>query len=450
MKKIIQKGTMMIVLLVLLCSTCVCSVQAAVANDAVYPIDSNSQAGWPQAPNVSCETAVLMDANTGEILYNKGMDQLRYPASITKVMTCLLALQNSTMDAQVTFTPTGLADQAEGTNIGMQAGEVLTMEQCLYVMMIQSANDVASQIAEYVGGTIPQFVDMMNAKAQELGCANTHFVNPNGLPNDAHYSTAHDFALIFREALKIPEFRTIIGTVSYQLPPTNLNPNVRNFTSHIAIAVPGTPQYQDYCLGGKSGLTIAAKNTLVTGAQKDDVTLVACVMRGAVEQVYADTQVLYEYGYGQFDKIAFDEGYALVPKGVTLEQLTPQPKEDGSGYIDYYYNGSFVGSGYTAPPVVEESVAEPEVKPETEIESKQNVVPETEGTEKEPVVKKKDYSNLPVWQAKLCEIRDVMLDHKLYIVIAVLVLINVVAIIMVIVKAAKRKKYKHKKVSHYE
>lgn len=78
------------------------------------------------------------------------------------------------MDAQVTFTPTGLADQAEGTNIGMQAGEVLTMEQCLYVMMIQSANDVASQIAEYVGGTIPQFVDMMNAKAQELGCANTH------------------------------------------------------------------------------------------------------------------------------------------------------------------------------------------------------------------------------------------------------------------------------------
>ena len=147
-------------------------VQAAqVNNGTVYSVSTNEITGWPQGPDIYGETAVLMDADTGTILYNKGMDELRYPASTTKLMTLLVALENSSLDEQVTFTETCLADQTpDSGNIGMQVGEVLSLEQCLLVMIIQSANDVATQVAEHVGGSVDAFCEMMNQKAAQLGC----------------------------------------------------------------------------------------------------------------------------------------------------------------------------------------------------------------------------------------------------------------------------------------
>lgn len=234
-------------------------VWAAVQNGEKYDIATNEISGWPKGPEIYSETGVLMEAETGTVLYDSGKDETRYPASITKVMTTLLALENSSLDEEVTFTQTGLERIYEGTNINMQVGEVLTMEQCLYAVMIKSANEVAAQVAEHVGGTQEKFVEMMNERAQELGCTNTNFANPSGLPDENHWTTANDMALIFREALKNEEFVKIIGTLSYTIEPTNMNPEPRTLTSHHALLVPSAPEHYDGCIGGKTGVTEAAK-----------------------------------------------------------------------------------------------------------------------------------------------------------------------------------------------
>ena len=290
-------------------------VWAAVQNGEKYDIATNEISGWPKGPEIYSETGVLMEAETGTVLYDSGKDETRYPASITKVMTTLLALENSSLDEEVTFTQTGLERIYEGTNINMQVGEVLTMEQCLYAVMIKSANEVAAQVAEHVGGTQEKFVEMMNERAQELGCTNTNFANPSGLPDENHWTTANDMALIFREALKNEEFVKIIGTLSYTIEPTNMNPEPRTLTSHHALLVPSAPEHYDGCIGGKTGVTEAAKNTLVTAAKRDGMTLIAVVMRADPGQVCADTTALFDYGFSQFEMTPVEGGEVPVPKG---------------------------------------------------------------------------------------------------------------------------------------
>ena len=214
-RKICKKATVWLLAGVI--SLSAVTVQAAeVDNGASYPITTNAIEGWPQGPDTYSETAVLMDADTGTILYNKGMDEKRYPASITKIMTALLALENSNLDDQVTFTEECLADQtSDSGNIGMQVGEVLTMRQCLLALMIRSANDVATQIAVQIAGSVSAFADMMNQRAQELGCVNTHFVNASGMPDENHYTTVYDLYLIFQKALQDEIFYQLISTSSY-------------------------------------------------------------------------------------------------------------------------------------------------------------------------------------------------------------------------------------------
>ena len=260
---------------------------------------------WPQAPEIASETAILMDGDTGAILYNKGMDEIRYPASITKIMTCLLALEKAGLKEQVTFTQTVLSDpNSGGTNIGMQEGEILTMRQCLDVLMVQSANDVATQIAEYVGqGSVQNFVDMMNQKAQELGCQNTHFANASGMPDENHYTTAHDMALIFREAIKNEVFREIIKQQNVVVEPTNKNGETRIYSCHHALVAQSAPEYYEGCFGGKTGVTEVAKNTLVSGVTRDGMTLIAVTLRAEVEQIYQDQIRLFNYGFENFQKV---------------------------------------------------------------------------------------------------------------------------------------------------
>ena len=177
-------------------------------------ITTNSITGWPQGPEIVDETGVLMEAETGTILYDKGMDQRMYPASTTKIMTALVVLENTEdLQTKVTFTETGTKEVApDSANIQAQLGEELTVEQCLYASLLASANEVSSQLAEFVGGTKEHFVEMMNLKAQELGCSDTHFTNPNGLPDENHYTTAHDLALIMQAAIQNETFREIEST----------------------------------------------------------------------------------------------------------------------------------------------------------------------------------------------------------------------------------------------
>lgn len=325
-------------------------VQASVVeNGASYSISTNSISEWPQGPVIYAETAILMDADTGAILYNKGMDEKRYPASITKIMTCMLALEHSSLDEQVTFTETCQADQVAGSgNAGMQVGEVLTMRQCLLLLMIRSANDVATQIAEHVGGSVEAFVDMMNQKAQELGCMNTHFVNASGMPDDNHYSTAYDMALIFREAIKNDTFREIIGTQSFIIEPTNMNTETRSFSSHHPLVVRSAPEYYEGCFGGKTGVTDSAKNTLVSGAERNGMTLIAVTMRAdELGQLCQDQTNMFNYGFNNFSKVEVPGGYVTIPNGKDVAGLKVVETVSGDVTAEaYYYNDDyFVGTG---------------------------------------------------------------------------------------------------------
>ena len=354
------------------------TVQAAeVDNGASYPITTNAIEGWPQGPDTYSETAVLMDADTGTILYNKGMDEKRYPASITKIMTALLALENSNLDDQVTFTEECLADQtSDSGNIGMQVGEVLTMRQCLLALMIRSANDVATQIAVQIAGSVAAFADMMNQKAQELGCVNTHFVNASGMPDENHYTTAHDMALIFREAIKNQDFLDIIGTQSFTIDPTNMNPESRTYSTHHALVAQGAPEYYEGCFGGKTGVTEASKNTLVSGATRDGMTLIAVAMRADAGQVCQDHINMFDYGFNNFQKVEVPGGAVTIPQNAQIEDLTTTESEEVRE--TYYFNQNyFVGTG-TKSEEIQQETEEPEtLTPEVTQEPQKGQVKET-------------------------------------------------------------------------
>ena len=311
--------------------------------------------------------AGLFDLDHESVMFAQNIHEKSYPASITKIMTALLALENSNLDDQVTFTEECLADQtSDSGNIGMQVGEVLTMRQCLLALMIRSANDVATQIAVQIAGSVAAFADMMNQKAQELGCVNTHFVNASGMPDENHYTTAHDMALIFREAIKNQDFLDIIGTQSFTIDPTNMNPESRTYSTHHALVAQGAPEYYEGCFGGKTGVTEASKNTLVSGATRDGMTLIAVAMRADAGQVCQDHISMFDYGFNNFQKVEVPGGAVTIPKDVQVSDLT---NTDNSYYYgtDYY-----VGSGSKevqeeepSEIAAEETTPTPEVAPES-------------------------------------------------------------------------------------
>lgn len=254
-------------------------------------------------PKVEAEAAILMEANSGAILYEKNMDKKEYPASITKIMTGLLALENSSLDETVKFSHNAVFSIEYGsTHIGIRENEELTMEQCLYGLILASANEVANGIGEHVGkGSLETFAQMMNDKAAELGCTNTHFVNPNGLHDDNHYTTAHDMALITQEAIKNDTFRKIMATYTYVIPPTNVVKEKRPLQNHHKM-LPQRKYPYDGCFGGKTGYTDMARQTLVTCAEREGMTLI-CVIMKSETPCYDATKELLDYGFEHFKTV---------------------------------------------------------------------------------------------------------------------------------------------------
>lgn len=307
--------TAVVLLLALLTGTIPVQAAPAVNNGTMGQVTYDPS--LPTPPDTFSETAVLMDAETGAVLYGKGQDDIRYPASITKLMTLLLAVENASLEDQVTFTETGIREVTpDSGNIGMQLGEVMSMESCLYAAIIQSANEVSTQIAEYVGGTEEHFIEMMNQKAQELGCKNTHFVNANGMPDENHYSTAYDMALIMQAGLKNETFRKIIGTQSYTIPATNLSKK-RKLHTHLPLLAEESPLCYQGCLGGKTGLTQASQNTMVVAAERDGAAYIVVTMRDAeLSQNCADSIGLLDYAFNNVQK---------APEPSPTPEPTPEP-----------------------------------------------------------------------------------------------------------------------------
>lgn len=273
----------------------------------IFPIRTYAEGGsvWPKDPEVFSESAILIEATTGTILYEKNAKEMRYPASITKIITVLLALENGKMDDQITFSEDSVR-KTEGTRIGYDVGETISVESCIYSVMLGSDNQCAYALSEYIGGTYDNFVEMMNERAQKIGCVNTHFNNPHGLPDDNHYTCAYDMALITAEAMKNASFRKVFATKQYNVPATNkFEARLINNHHHMVLDKDANYHY-DGITGGKPGYTSLALNTLVTTATQHNMELICVVMKTSSTH-YSDTRNLLNYGFQNFSLVNISE-----------------------------------------------------------------------------------------------------------------------------------------------
>ena len=265
---------------------------------------TNTIADWPQGPIIGAEGAILMEARTGAILYAKNIDEKLFPASTTKIMTGLLAYENCKLDEDVEFSYDAVHSVSrEDSNIGMDAGEIIPMNKALEGMMILSANEVANAIAEHISGTTDDFAELMNKKAAEIGCTNTHFSNPNGLHDDNHYTTPRDLALIAKYYFSYDYLASLSREPSCEFTATETQPDdfVRNTKNML---VKGKKYEYEYLVGSKTGYTSVARQTLVSAAKKDGMELICVIMKEESPFQYEDTVALFDYGFENFKKVS--------------------------------------------------------------------------------------------------------------------------------------------------
>mgnify|MGYP002624374581 CR=1 FL=1 len=362
-------------------STILLSIGAILTMLIMTSANVRAAAVWPSNIDTESNAAIVMEAKTGAILYEKNIDTQYYPASITKILTTLLAIENSNLNEVVTFSYDAVfKNEGDSSHIGRDLDEQMTMEQCLYAVMLESANECAYAVAEHVGGgDVNKFITMMNDKAKKLGCTHTHFSNPNGLPDPNHYTSARDMALISKAAYENKIFDKITGTKTYTIPPTNKHaePTLLN-NHHAMLNFYQTNRYlYEPCVGGKTGYTQDAGATLVTYAKKDGMTLIAVVLNGETSTYYVDTTNILNYCFdnftaydlssesgsqvdgrvGKLGSLNNDKKYimrgenstVILPRTADFSETTyklvpSDDKGDVVGQVQYYYADRFVGS----------------------------------------------------------------------------------------------------------
>ena len=301
----------------LLCLTLVFSL--------ITPFHAYAEATWPDYVPIQAEGGIVMDADTGTVLYGKNIHTAYYPASITKIMTALVVIENCSLDEMVTFSHNAVYNvEAGSSSAGLDEGDVLSVRDCLYALLLKSANESANALAEHVAGSTEAFAEMMNAKAASLGCQDSHFANPSGLNNPDHYVSAYDMALIGRAALNNPTFLEIDSTLYYDLPVTKRNPEGGRIYPGHKMLKKNMPEYYEGCIGGKTGYTSLAGNTLVTFARRNGMTLVSVVLNGHQTQ-YTDTKALLDFGFQNFQTVSagdYDTTYQSVTNDMTIAGLT--------------------------------------------------------------------------------------------------------------------------------
>lgn len=280
-----------------------------------------------QEPVLISEAAILMDADSGQILYGKNMDAPMYPASITKILTGYLALKYGNPADELTVSEE-VVNQVPRTSshIALLPGEVVTLKDALYGLALVSANDAAVAIAEHISGSVEDFAELMNQEAAALGAYNSHFVNPNGMPAEDHYTTARDMAIITAAALRMPDFNTYFGGGEYDFPATNLS-EARKLVSKNKF-IDGSMECPGLLIS-KTGWTSSALGTLVTAAKQGSTTLIAVVMKSPVlEDKYTDTEELYGYGFHGFQR-------TRLSRNMMEDKLREQGMGE-NGYLDGY------------------------------------------------------------------------------------------------------------------
>lgn len=283
--------------------------------------------------NLNSEAAILVEVSTGRILYEKNSTKQLYPASTTKILTAILVLENCDLDEKVTVRETALNNIPSGyVTCNLQIGEQLTVNDLLYALMIPSANDAAYVLAEHVGGSVEGFSAMMNDKARALGCKTTHFVNPNGIHDDSHYSTAYDLYLIADYAMKNETFRKIVATTEYTLPATEQYPSEDRVlkTTNELLNENSRNYYYKNAIGIKTGYTSKAGNCLVAGAHRDGLEFIAVVLNGGTTKEnlnsrYVDSKKLFNYAYDNFTLTKIIEKNSIVST-IEIEKGTKETK----------------------------------------------------------------------------------------------------------------------------
>lgn len=366
-KEIMSLGTALLLFAGSITAQAVDVVQVpATEIDTVYNqnVQSNEIEGWAQGPNIYSEAGIVMDIDSGAILYAKNIDNPHYPASITKILTALVALEQNELTDTVTITPEDYNFLKRGDNhIGLKNGEEITMEDALHGTLLASGNEVAHAVASNTEGGYDNFLKLMNEKAKELGCTHSNFTNSHGLHDDNHYTSARDMALIGAAAFQNADFRRITSTLQYTIPVTNITNETRTFQQHHKMLFDWRSQYYEYCVGGKTGYTDDALSTLVTFATKDDVNLVAVVLRAhGTGNTYVDTRAMLDYAFENFSKVSVtvdtvegkglksvdNDAYVMLPTGITFDQLecsveNPTDLGDKTGEVTYTYEGQVVG-----------------------------------------------------------------------------------------------------------
>lgn len=246
--------------------------------------------------NITSEGYILMDIDSGVILAKKNENKKYEPASITKILTALIVLEKGNLNDKLTAK--GDAILEEGSSLYLKEGEVLTVEQLLYGLMLQSGNDAANVLAEYISGSKEAFANEMNKKAKELGAKNSNFTNPHGLNDENHYTTPKDFAIISKVALENPEFKKIVSTVRYEVPPSNQFPETRYFLNHNKLIASEQYLYEG-ANGVKTGFTKKSLHTFVGSASKDNTNLLVVLFKNPT-QCYEDSKLLFDYGFNNY------------------------------------------------------------------------------------------------------------------------------------------------------
>lgn len=280
---------------------------------AVTPDDwDENQPGALEEGHLYAQTAVLMDGSNGDVLFDKDSLVRMYPASTTKIMTVLLALESDIpLDQEVTIPQVAQNIPSDSSIVPVFAGEVMTFRDLLYGTMLKSGNDGANAIAYLVGGSIDNFVAMMNERAAEIGCTGTHFSNAHGYHDDTHYSTAYDLALIAQEAMQNETFREIASTATYTMAPT-VNRGEYNIVTTAEMVNPDSAYYYEGCIGIKTGFHSRAGQCFVGALERDGVFLISVVMRTAqtsseTTQKWEDTEKLFDYGLAQYEPYLLED-----------------------------------------------------------------------------------------------------------------------------------------------
>lgn len=325
---------------------------------AGMPMTAFAKPDWPSDTGIESEAGIVMDADSGAVLFGQNIHVQKAPASITKILTALVVIENSSLDDTVTFSHDAVynVEDGSGNKNAIEEGDTLSVRDCLYLLLMRSSNQAANALAEHVGGSRDGFVKMMNEKTAELGCENSHFANPSGLNDDTQLTSVYDMALIASAAYKNDTLLTISKNKSYRLPATKNNPDgVTIQPEHKLLITTDTesPNYYPYAVAGKTGYTSVAGQTLVTYAIKDDRRQIAVTMKSTQATHYQDTIALLDFGFLRFENVNISENETAYTSGdqpVQIGDNSYQPSDlsmDTSAVITIPKDASFADAEKT-------------------------------------------------------------------------------------------------------